>query len=226
MARTTCIGHRGASGYEPENTLASFERAIQMGCTWVELDVHCVDNELIVIHDSKLDRTTNGEGKIYGRTLAEIQTYDAGNGERIPTLREVLDLINQRVGINVELKGRDTAEPVDRLLSEYCQAGWNKNSFQVSSFNHDELSKCSGDWDRGVLFAKEKSDYFEITSSLNAYSINLEKSLVSNSVVDQAHAEGLKVFVYTANDPAEIKALVDMKVDGIITNFPDRVIDA
>jgi glycerophosphoryl diester phosphodiesterase len=223
MVKTTCIGHRGACGYEPENTLASFERAIQMGCAWVELDVHYVDNELIVIHDSKLDRTTNGTGKIYGRTLAEIQSYDAGNGEHIPTLIEVLDLIDQRVGINVELKGRDTAEPVDRLLSHYCQAGWSKKNFQVSSFDHNELAKCGGDWDRGVLFHEAKPDYFEITARLNAYSINLEKSLVSNVVVDQAHSEGLKVFVYTANDPTEIKELIDMKVDGIITNFPDRV---
>ena len=135
MAGTTRIGHRGACGYEPENTLASFQRAIDMGCTWIELDVHFVDNELIVIHDSRLDRTTNGKGKIYDLSLEEIQSYDAGNGEHIPTLTEVLDLVDRRIGVNVELKGRATAAPVDQILTRYCDAGWHPEHFQVSSFN-------------------------------------------------------------------------------------------
>ncbi len=225
MAGTICIGHRGACGYEPENTLASFERAIEMGCPWIELDVHFVDNELIVIHDAKLDRTTNGKGKIYGLSLEEIQSYDAGNGEQIPTLRQVLDLVDRRIGINIELKGRDTAVPVDQLLHKYCEAGWSPDSFQVSSFNHEELAKCGKEWNRGALFHESVPDYFKVTSSLNAYSINLEKSLVTKDVVDEAHTQGLQVFVYTANEPEEIKKLIGLKVDGIITNYPDRVPD-
>jgi len=225
MTEVSCIGHRGACGYEPENTLASFERAITMGCTWIELDVHFVENELIVIHDSTLDRTTNGKGKIYDLSLAEIQSVDAGNGQHIPTLTQVLDLVDRRIGINIELKGRETAEPVNRLLSEYCDKGWRRDQFQVSSFKHAELARCRDQWQLGALFHKAVPDYFEVTSELNAYSINLEKSLVTEAVVTQAHARGLKVFVYTVNEPKEIANLVKLQVDGIITNFPDRVIN-
>jgi len=225
MAGTTRIGHRGACGYEPENTLASFQRAIDMGCTWIELDVHFVDNELIVIHDSRLDRTTNGKGKIYDLSLEEIQSYDAGNGEHIPTLTEVLDLVDRRIGVNVELKGRATAAPVDQILTRYCDAGWHPEHFQVSSFNHDELANCGTNWRRGALFHKAVPDFFEITSRIDAYSLNLEKSLVTKNVVTEAHDKGLKVFVYTVNEPDEIQRLIDLNVDGIITNFPDRVPD-
>ncbi len=225
MAGTIRIGHRGACGYAPENTLASFQRAIDMGCAWIELDVHYVDNELIVIHDARLDRTTNGKGKIYDLSLAEIQSYDAGEGQHIPTLTEVLDLVDRRVGVNIELKGLATAAPVDQLLTRYCAAGWRPEHFQVSSFNHDELANCDAKWHRGALFHKAVADYFEITSRLSAYSINLEKSLVTEKLVDKAHDHGLKVFVYTVNELDEIQRLIDLNVDGIITNYPDRVPD-
>ena len=111
-----CIGHRGASGYEPENTLSSFERAIAMGCRWIELDVYQVEGELIVIHDSTLDRTTNGQGRVASQTLAYLRSLDAGNGQQIPTLTEVISAVDHRAGINIELKGKHTAAPVVALL--------------------------------------------------------------------------------------------------------------
>ena len=100
-----CIGHRGASGYEPENTLRSFSRAIEMKCSWIELDVHMADGHIMVIHDEDLSRTTNGKGKISESKYEYLSKLDAGEGEHIPTLPEVLALVDHRCRINIELKG-------------------------------------------------------------------------------------------------------------------------
>jgi len=102
------IGHRGAMGYQPENTLISFEKAIQLGVDMIEMDVEkCKTGELIIIHDQKVDRTTNGEGYVADFSFEEIKKLDAGNGEKIPTVQEVLNLVKNRVKINLELKNPD-----------------------------------------------------------------------------------------------------------------------
>ena len=97
------IGHRGASGNFPENTLAAFRHAAALGCPWVELDVHLLEGELVVIHDEQLDRTTNGRGHLEAAGLAAVRALDAGNGEQVPLLSEVLTALNGQVAINVEL---------------------------------------------------------------------------------------------------------------------------
>ena len=107
-----CIGHRGARGHAPENTLASVRKAIELGADWIEVDVYGVDGELVVFHDDRLERTTNGEGLLMGQSFDYLRSLDAGDGELIPTLAEVFDVAADRVGINVELKGPGTAEPV------------------------------------------------------------------------------------------------------------------
>ncbi len=110
-----CIGHRGAAGLEPENTLRSVRRALEVGADGIEIDVHCLDGELVVIHDHSLNRTTNGAGALRHHTLAEARQLDAGKGERIPFLREVLDLVDRRALVNIELKGARTAAPQVRI---------------------------------------------------------------------------------------------------------------
>ena len=124
MHNMICIGHRGASGYAPENTLEAFELAISMHCPWVELDVYAVEDELLVIHDDTLERTTNGRGRVMQTPLAALRSLDAGKGQQIPTLSEVIELIDHRAGINIELKGEHTALPVNRLLADYRERGW------------------------------------------------------------------------------------------------------
>jgi glycerophosphoryl diester phosphodiesterase len=114
------IGHRGASGYEPENTLRSFQKAIDLGVEMIELDVYtCKSGELVVMHDDKVNRTTNGNGYVFNMTLTELKTLDAGKGEKVPTLVEVFDLINKKIAINVELKGEGTAESTAELIQKY-----------------------------------------------------------------------------------------------------------
>ena len=123
MPNMICIGHRGACGYAPENTLAAFELAITMGCPWLELDVYAVEGELLVIHDDTLERTTNGKGQVMQTPLATLRSLDAGNGQQIPTLKEVIELVDHRAGINIELKGPHTAAPVCQLLHDYLAQG-------------------------------------------------------------------------------------------------------
>ena len=138
MASVLCIGHRGAKGYMPENTLPSFQYAMDLGCDWLELDVYSVEDELLVIHDKRVDRTTDGHGLIEELKLDYLRSLDAGNGAKIPTLTEVLDLVNGKCGINVELKGRNTALPVSELLSNYA---WSAEKVLLSSFDHEELAQ-------------------------------------------------------------------------------------
>lgn len=217
-----CIGHRGASGHAPENTLKSFKLAIEMGCPWIELDVYVVEGELIVIHDDVVDRTTDGTGSVMALSLDYLRTLDAGDNEQIPTLREVIELVDHRAGINIELKGPNTALPVCTLLDELCALEWHASEFLLSSFNHRELALGDEIYRRGALFRKEIDDYFERTQRLGAYSINLSSKIVTQSVVEQAHKEGLKVFVYTVNQKEDMEKLKQMGVDGVFTNYPDR----
>ena len=204
--RLICIGHRGAAGYLPENTLPSFERAVQLGCDWVELDVHRVGNELLVIHDEQVERTTNGKGVISALDLAYIRSLDAGGGARVPTLSEVIDMIDHRCGINIELKGDNTADAVSQQLNDYCARGWDRAEFLISSFQHQELAKVAGGYRRGALFVSMES--------------------VHQAIVDEAHARGYQLLVYTVNDPEDLRRLAGYGVDGFFSDFPDRVLSA
>lgn len=218
-----CFGHRGACGYESENTLRSFERAINMGCQWIELDVYCVEGELLVIHDDSLERTTNGEGEVMDSSLAYLRSLDAGDGQQIPTFREVVDLVDKRCAINIELKGPNTAAPVSAYVNSLCANGWPENHFLFSSFHHAELAKADIRFRRGALFHKSMPNYFQRTAQLNAYSINLSIKLVEQKLVIEAHDHGLKVLVYTVNKAEDIRRMVEMGVDGVFCDYPDRV---
>ena len=226
MSATLCIGHRGARGHLPENTLPSFERAISMGCDMIELDVYNIDGELVVIHDKSVDRTTNGTGLLSSLEFADIRRLDAGNGSLVPTLAEVINLVDHRCGINIELKGDGTAGPVCALLNRYCAAGWSHRDFLLSSFNHGELAESDPAYPRGALFAKLLKDKWQIASDLGAWSVNFDRKLITQSLVEDAHARGYKVLVYTVNTPGDISKMLHLGVDGIFSDFPDRVIKA
>ncbi len=221
------IGHRGAAGYEPENTLSSFQKAIELGADMVELDVRlCKSGELVVIHDEKVDRTTNGRGLVADMTLAELKKLDAGNGQTIPTLEEVLGRVNKGVSVNIELKGTGTAVPVARIIDKYVSSDWNRDLFLVSSFNIGELEyfrEKDGKSRVGIVFDKKSGDLFGLVDKLSAYSIHPSIKLTTPDLIEEAHKRGLKVFVWTANSPADIRRLIKMGVDGIFSNFPDRL---
>lgn len=222
------IGHRGAAGYEPENTLLSFQKAIDLGVDIIELDVYvCKTGELVVIHDDRLERTTNGQGYILEKTLEELKLLDAGKGQKIPTLAEVLNLIDKKVQINIELKGKGTAEPVAELVKNFILSNnWQEETFLVSSFDHHELRKFKKILPNikiGALITGIPLDYAKFGQELNAWSVNLCAEFVNKEFVDDAHKRGLKVYVWTVNNLEDIERMKFLNVDGIYSNFPDRI---
>ncbi len=222
------IGHRGASGYEPENTLRSFERAMDLNADMVELDVHrCRSGELVVIHDNRVDRTTNGKGYVSEMELGELRSLDAGKGERIPTLREVFDMIGGRVAVNIELKGQGTARPVFELIEHYVRKrNWSYDDFMVSSFNHYELLEfveLNPPVRIGALMEGIPLGYAEFAERLRAYAVNVSLEFINRDFVDDAHKRGMKFFVYTVNVPEDIEKMRSLGVDGVFSNYPDRL---
>ena len=221
------FGHQGAPGYAPENTLRSFEEAIKRGADWIELDVHNVDGNLLVIHDYRLDRTTNSQGIIYNQPLDLIRSLDAGYGEKIPFLFEVFELINRRIGLNIELKNSGSAEPVMKLINEYIgEHGWSLDQFRISSFNHLELKKIralNGLIKIGILMYGIPLDLDQIIDILKPDSIHISIEFISREIVDFIHSKDLKVFVYTVNYADDIQWMQDLGVDGVFTDYPDRV---
>lgn len=225
MRKFPCIGHRGAKGLEPENTLRSVRRALELGVDGVEVDVYFVDGEIIVIHDDTLQRTTNGHGRVEEQTFGYLRSLDAGKGEKIPTLREVFEIVDRRAFINIELKGERTAEPVFELIGEYLRKDWMPEDFLVSSFNLDELAKLKYCGIRlGALFSKPRQDCVAIAKTLGAYSMNISSRMADGALVEAAHSAGMKVFVYTVNSARGIVKIRAAGADGIFTDRPDRML--
>ena len=222
------IGHRGAMGHEPENTIKSFKKALALGVDAIELDVYvCKTGELIVMHDDKVDRTTNGSGYTEDKTFAQLRALDAGKGELIPTLEEVLDVIDKRVVVNIELKGNHTALATCNVIREYINnRGWSESNFMVSSFDHHELNKFKELFPEifiGALVDGIPLSYSDCAVELNAQSINLCLDFINQDFVNHAHKNGLKVYVWTVNDHDDIEKMKALNVDGIFCNFPERL---
>ena len=221
-----CIGHRGAKGHAPENTLKSIARGMELGAGWIEVDVYYADSHLVVIHDERLERTTNGKGKLSDKSISYLRSLDAGNGEKIPLLEEVIDLVWKKAGLNIELKGPGTARPVIELLRKKLTPEWGVDKFLVSSFDHKMLHEVR-DLDSairiGVLLDGTPGDYPWIAEGLNAYSVNQSLRHVNKKFVRDAHNRGFKVFVYTVNAPKDINKMMALGVDGVFTDYPDRL---
>lgn len=215
------IGHRGAAGLAPENTLPSFRRAYACGVNAVELDVYAVDGELVVIHDDTVDRTTDGTGTVASLRLADLRRLDAGNGSPIPLLAEVVQELPAHVGLNVELKGPDTAAPVAAFLQAHPGL-----DVLVSSFEHDQLRafrRLTPDVRLAPLYQRWGIGVWRTALELGAWSVNLSRRAVTAARLAEARRRGLKSFVYTVNDLAEAQRLVEMGATGIFTDFPDRI---
>lgn len=227
LKQLLCIGHRGAMGHAPENTLSSFHKALQLGAPCVELDVHHVDGNLVVFHDDRLERTTNGSGYLAAQSFDHLRSLDAGHGEQIPTLGEVFELINKRAGVNIELKGPNTARPVAEFISILRQQGWDDHLILVSSFNHRELEVIKQLDSRiklGALFVGLLLEDADFAARLGAYSVHPSLEFVDQRFVDNAHSHGLRVFVFTVNHPEDINKVRELGVDGVFTNYPERVL--
>ncbi len=222
-----CFGHRGAMGHAPENTLKSIAAALKVGVPWIEIDVHFVDGHLIVFHDHRLERTTNGSGCLNEKTFSYLRSLDAGDGEKIPTLDEVFDLVSNQAGINIELKGSGAAAPVVSFLHQRLGKDGDFARVLLSSFNHHEIAKVKQLDHRiltGALIAGIPIEYAAFAQKLGAYSVNQHLECVTEKFVEDAHWRGLKVFVYTVDHPEDIRSLDKMGVDGLFSNHPERVL--
>jgi len=222
-----CIGHRGAMGHAPENTLASIRKALELSVHCVEIDVYCVDGQLVVFHDSRLERTTNGTGYLLEQNFTDLRSLDAGNGERIPTLKEVFETVHLQAGVNIELKGPDTARPVVEFISKMRDIGWSDDLILISSFDHRELAQIRKLDPRikvGAMIVGLPVDDAAFAESLGAYSVHLSLEFIDRRFVDDAHSRGLRVFVFTVNHPEDIIKMGEIGVDGIFTNYPERVL--
>ena len=222
------IGHRGACGYEPENTLRSFRKALELDVDMIELDVHrCRSGDLVIIHDNRVDRTTNGRGYVSEMELEELRSLDAGKGEKIPILREVLDMIGGRVAVNIELKGEGTAKPVFDMIEHYVrEQNWSYDDFMVSSFNHYELLEfveMNSSVRIGALMEGIPLGYAEFAERLRANAVSTSLEFVNRDFIDDIHKRGMKVFVYTVNEPEDIERMRSLGVDGVFTNYPNRI---
>ena len=220
------IGHRGAAGHEPENTIQSFNKAIELGAKMIEFDVQlCKSGEVVVIHDFTLERTTNGTGLVIETLLTEVKKLDAGKGQQIPTLDEVLDTIDKKTVVNIELKGKAIAQPAAKIISNFIENNnWQTYDFLILSFNHDELfafKKLMPEIRIGVLYEDIPANFNETASALNAYSINADFNSFNKKIVTQIHSMGYKVYAYTVNTKEDRLKMKKIGLDGIFTDFPD-----
>ncbi|HLF51640.1 glycerophosphodiester phosphodiesterase [Flavobacterium sp.] len=232
------IAHRGAKAYAPENTLVAFQKAIDMNVDGIELDVHlCKTGELIVMHDYTVDRTTNGMGFVKELSLQEIKTLFINNQfdtrlvaempQQIPTLIEVFDLVNQKCLINIELKGKAMAKPVMELIEFYInEKHWKYDQFLISSFDwlalldiHLSDSKIP----LGVLTESDLNLAFAFAKFINAQSIHSYYHLLTKENTAKMQEEGIQVFAWTVNEPEDIQKIKSFNVNGIISDFPDRI---
>jgi glycerophosphoryl diester phosphodiesterase len=218
------MGHRGAAALAPENTLLSIAMAMEIGVDAVEIDVHLSkDKEIVVIHDATLDRTTNGTGAVSSHTLEEMKRLDAGKGQTIPTLQEVMDFIHGKVKLVIELKDEGTEGPVVELI----QRNRLMENVYVISFWHRlvrTVKDIEGRIKTGVLFVGCPVDA-SIAAHVSADALVMKYTFVDKRFVDMAHGEGLTVFIWNIDDPHLVKPYADTGVDGMGSNDPRVLID-
>jgi glycerophosphoryl diester phosphodiesterase len=223
MNRILKIAHRGASGYEPENSLIAFQRAIELKADGIELDVHLsYDGELVVIHDETIDRTTKGIGEVKNFTSSQLKKFG------IPTLIEVFDLVNRQCFINIELKGIGTTKPVNDLINHYITAKkWVVNDFLISSFDWkmlEEFYHLNPKIRIGVLTEESIEKALVFAKKIKAFSINPDYILLTKEKVALLNENGFKIFPWTVNSDKDTQKMKSFEVNGIISNFPDKIL--
>ncbi|MFD2916524.1 glycerophosphodiester phosphodiesterase [Psychroserpens luteus] len=228
MQKRLKIGHRGAKNHVAENTIESIEKALEFGVDGIEIDVHkCASGELVVFHDFTLDRMTNASGEIGKYTLKELKSFKIENRFLIPTLQEVLDVIDKKCMLNIELKGKDTAAETCKIVSHYIEnKGWTNDPFLISSFQEkqlEEVFKINKNLRLGVLTKANVADAMEFAKTINAYALHPNYTLLSKDNVKLAQKEGYKVMTWTVNDDESIKRMTSYGVDAIISDNPDRL---
>ena len=231
------IAHRGASGYAPENTLAAYRRAVAQGVTFIETDLHLTrDAHFIAVHDETVDRTTNGQGAVHQMTLAELRRLDAGSwfasefmSERIPTLEEILEFAKKNdVVFYLELKPNGFWGGEHALISALRGASEIARSV-IISFDPAilaSLRKIEPTLMTGLLYDGSVDKPFEKALEIGARQLVVRGDLVTPNLLQQARKQDLQVVCWTVNSPAHMRMLVAAGVDGIMSDYPDRLLAA
>lgn len=222
------IGHRGAMGHETENTLASVQKALDLGVDMIEIDVFKIKSgEIVVFHDERVERLTNGRGRIEKYNMSDLKQLILEDNHKIPMLRDVLDLVDKKVRLNVELKGAHTADSVHFIIDNYIkEKGWTLDDFLISSFRWDELKamrKLNKDIAIAVLTEENLLDAIPMAKELDAEAINPDFEKLTLEKTNKIKEAGFKIYTWTVNRPEDIKRVKRMGVDGIVTDYPELI---
>ncbi|WP_112379731.1 glycerophosphodiester phosphodiesterase [Flagellimonas maritima] len=226
-SKTLVIGHRGAMGHETENTLASVQKAMDLGVDMIEIDVFKISSgEIVVFHDERVERLSNSGGLIEEYNIFDVNKLILNGNHKIPMLQDVLKLIDNQVALNIELKGGNTAEKVNFIVENYVdKKGWTLDNFIISSFKWDELRKMrkfNQNIKIAILTEEDPIDAIPIAKELNAVAINPFFESLTEENINRIQSEGLKVYTWTVNETEDIQKMKNFGVDGIITNYPER----
>lgn len=217
------IGHRGAMAYEPENTLRSVKKAIDLGVDGVEIDIRrCKSGEIVVFHDEKVDRTTNGKGFVKDLSLKELKKLDAGKGEHIITLEELIKY--KQIKLVIELKDKDIENDVADLIEKYDII----EGVMVIAFYHrfvKNIEAINKKIKTGILFVGNPIDAVKLAKDADAEFLFPNFNYVDENLVENAHKNNLKVFVWNVDDVENVEKMLKLNVDGIGSNKPDVVVE-
>ncbi|MBM4124352.1 MAG: hypothetical protein FJ246_05280 [Nitrospira sp.] len=217
------IGHRGAAGYVTENTLASIAKAVELGADLVELDVLATrDGRLVVFHDRRLDRLTTGKGLVAETVWADLRRLTVTGGHRIPTLEEAVAAAEGKVGLMLELKAQGIADQLSDAMTRIGFAG----PLIYASFFHDDLQRLRRLQPKAhtlALIVGRPVHPATFALDAKATHVGIAFETLDHPYVETLHAAGIKVFAFTVNDPTDIQRMAQLGVDGIVSDFPDRI---
>lgn len=221
------IGNRGVKGHVTENTIESIKKALHVGVDGIEIDVHrCASGELVVFHDFTLDRITDGSGEVSKHTLTALKRLRTKGNYQIPTLAQVLAFIDNKCLLTIELKGQDTAKEAARIITFYVdKKGWDYQNIIVSSFQEDLIEtvyKINEKIPLGVHTDANLNAAIAVATAVKAVAIYPEYTMLTHEIVEELQ-ENFKVFTYTVNNLKPIARIQSYLVDGIISDFPDRL---
>ena len=241
------IAHRGASGYAPENTIPALLKAIESGANYLEIDVHqSSDNQIVVIHDYDIDRTTNGTGYVKEMSIAELKQFDAGSwfdpvfaGTTIPTLQEVINILVPNVKLIIKVKGSSEDYPgIEEKIISIVNQYQVESQVILKSFSIDVLNTFK-------ILAPEIPRLYVFVLHLSALNFTIDKWInftdiyenpskaqyfqahrwfINKSVIENAHANSIKIIAWNVNTEEEVESMLELGVDGIETDYPDRVL--
>ncbi|MDF2066780.1 glycerophosphodiester phosphodiesterase family protein [Bacillus sp. Cr_A10] len=234
------VAHRGATGYAPENTIAAFDLAVDMKADYIEIDVQrSKDGKLVLIHDTTVDRTTDGTGKVGDLTFEQLRSLDAGSwkgeqfvGEPIPTFEEILDLYHGKIGILIELKAPELypgiEEQVAEVLKERNLDKPQNEKIIIQSFNFESVKRVDQLLPQvpvGVLTSNRADTTLEALQEFSTYAdwFNPSYGIVTEELVNQVHSQGMQIGSWTVRSQEAADFLLEMGVDAIISDYPDYV---